>query len=149
MGYIDGSISWLQWNAACPFVGYLISEGAFMRIAVTAQGPTLDSPIDPRFGRARYLIVVDTDTGEHAAVDNIVNLNAAQGAGIQTGKKVVECKAQAVITGHVGPKAFSVLDAGGVAIYTGAAGTVTQAVEQFKAGSLRRTQSANVEGHWV
>jgi len=120
-----------------------------MRVAVTAQGPTPDSLIDPRFGRARYLIVVDTDTGEHAAVDNVVNLNAAQGAGIQTGKKVVEWKAQAVITGHVGPKAFSVLSAGRVAVYTGAAGTVTQAVEQFKAGSLQRTQSADVEAHWA
>ena len=118
-----------------------------MRVVVTAQDAHLDSPTDPRFGRARYLILVDTETGEHSPVDNNVNLNAAQGAGIQTGKKVVELKAQAVITGHVGPKAFSVLDAGGVAIYTGASGTVSQAVEQFKSGSLQRAQSANAEGH--
>jgi predicted Fe-Mo cluster-binding NifX family protein len=120
-----------------------------MQVVVTSQGPTLDSPTDPRFGRARYLILVDTDMGDHSPVDNDINLNAAQGAGIQTGKKVVELKAQAVITGYVGPKAFSVLDAGGVAIYTGASGTVSEAVEQFKAGVLHRTQCANVEGHWA
>lgn len=120
-----------------------------MRVVVTSQGPALDSPTDPRFGRARYLILVDTDTGEYSSVDNDMNLNASQGAGIQTGKKVVELKAHAVITGHMGPKAFSTLDAGGVTIYTAASGTVSQAIEQFKAGSLQRTQSPNVEGHWA
>jgi predicted Fe-Mo cluster-binding NifX family protein len=118
-----------------------------MQVVVTSQGPALDSPTDPRFGRARYLILLDTDTGEYSAVDNDINLNASQGAGIQTGKKVVELKAQAVITGHVGPKAFSTLDAGGVAVYTGATGTVSQGFEQFKSGSLQQAQSANVEGH--
>jgi predicted Fe-Mo cluster-binding NifX family protein len=120
-----------------------------MRVVATSQGPTLDSPTDPRFGRARYLILVDTDTGEYSSVDNDINLNAAQGAGIQTGKKVVELKAQAVVTGHVGPKAFLVLNAGNVSIYTGASGTVSQAIEQFKSGLLKQAQSANVEGHWT
>lgn len=120
-----------------------------MQVVVTSQGPTPDSPADTRFGRARYLILMDTDTGGFSSVDNDINLNAAQGAGIQTGKKVVELKAQAVITGHMGPKAFSVLDAGGVAVYTGASGTVSQVFEQFKAGSLRRAQSADVEAHHV
>jgi len=120
-----------------------------MRVVVTSQGPTLDSPTDPRFGRARYLILMDTDTGEYSSVDNDINLNASQGAGIQTGKRLVELKAQAVITGHAGPKAFSTLDAGGIAVYVGASGTVSQALEQFKAGTLERIQSANVEGHWA
>lgn len=120
-----------------------------MRVVVTAQGPDLTSPADPRFGRARYLILVDTETGAHTAVDNDINLSASQGAGIRTGRKIVEMKAQAVITSHVGPKAFSTLDAGGVAIYTGASGTVSQAIEQFKAGSLQRAQRADVAGHWV
>ena len=56
---------------------------------------------------------------------------------------------EGVITGHVGPKAFAALQAGGVKVYTGASGTVAEAVEQFKAGKLRATESANVEGHWV
>lgn len=120
-----------------------------MRVAVTSQGMQLDSPVDPRFGRARYLILVETETGEYSCVDNEINLNAAQGAGIQTGKRIVELKAQAVITGHVGPKAFTVLHAGGIAIYTGASGTVNQAVEQFKAGAWSQAQSADVEGHWA
>ncbi len=120
-----------------------------MRVIITSQGATLDSLVDPRFGRARFLIRVDTDSGEHSTIDNEINLNAAQGAGIQTGRKVAESNVEAVITGNVGPKAFSTLSAAGVAIYTGASGTVTQAIEQLKAGSLQLAQSANVQGHWA
>jgi predicted Fe-Mo cluster-binding NifX family protein len=119
-----------------------------MKLAVTSQGATLQSPLDPRFGRAKYFILLDTETGAVTAVDNSVNLNAAQGAGIQAAKKIVELGTDTLITGHVGPKAFSTLQAGKIRIYTGASGTVADAVEQFKAGKLEAASSADVEGHW-
>jgi predicted Fe-Mo cluster-binding NifX family protein len=119
-----------------------------MKLAVTSQGATLQSPLDPRFGRAKHLILLDTGTGALSVVDNSVNLNAEQGAGIQAAKKVVELGAEALITGHVGPKAFSTLQAGKIRIYTGASGSVADAVEQYKAGKLEAASSANVEGHW-
>jgi len=120
-----------------------------MKVAVTAQGRELNSPVDPRFGRARFFIVADTDTGAFSVADNAQNLNAAQGAGIQAGRNVVELGVEAVITGHVGPKAFATLQAGGVNIYTGATGSVADAIEQFKAGTLKESSRADVEGHWV
>ncbi|MCE5277527.1 MAG: NifB/NifX family molybdenum-iron cluster-binding protein [Planctomycetaceae bacterium] len=120
-----------------------------MKIAVTAQGRDLDAPLDPRFGRAKFFIIADTETGDFNAADNEQNLNAAQGAGIQAGRNVVQLGVEAVITGHVGPKAFVTLQAGGVTIYTGAAGSVREALEQFKAGKLKPSNDADVEGHWV
>ena len=120
-----------------------------MKVAVTAEGREPGSPIDPRFGRGRFFVVVDTETGEYTAADNTQNLNAVQGAGIQAGRNVVELGVQAVITGHVGPKAFSTLRAGGVKVHTGATGTVADAVAQYKAGKLKLAESADVEGHWV
>ena len=120
-----------------------------MKVAVTSQGRELSSAVDPRFGRAKVFVIVDTETGEYTTADNSQNLNADQGAGIQAGRNVVELGVEAVITGHVGPKAFVTLQAGGVKIYTGAAGTVADAVEQFKAGKLKRSAGADVEGHWV
>jgi len=120
-----------------------------MKIAVTSQGPDLDSAVDPRFGRARYFIVVDTESGDATAHSNEQNLAAAQGAGIQAGRTVIGLGVAAVVTGNVGPKAFATLLAGKVAVYTGAEGSVREAVEQFKAGRLRAAEGANVEGHWV
>ena len=120
-----------------------------MKVIVTSQGRELNSPVDPRFGRAKYFLVVDTETGDFSATDNSQNLNAAQGAGIQAGKNVVDLGAEAVITGHVGPKAFATLHSGGIKVYTGAAGTVADAIEQFKADKLKSSSGADVEGRWV
>ncbi len=120
-----------------------------MKVAVTSQGSDLSSPVDPRFGRAKYFIVVDLDTDEFSVHDNAQNLNAAQGAGIQAGRTVVELGAGAVLTGNVGPKAFTTLQAGNVEVYPGASGSVKEAVEEFKAGRLAGAKKANVEGHWA
>ena len=120
-----------------------------MKVAVTSQGRELNSAVDPRFGRAKYFLVVDTETGDFSAADNSQNLNAAQGAGIQAGKKVVDLGVEAVITGHIGPKAFATLQAGGVGIYAGATGTVADAIEQFRAGKLKQSSGADVEGRWM
>ena len=78
-------------------------------------------------------------------MDNSMNLNASQGAGIQAGRNVVELGVEAVVTGHVGP-GRSPPSVGRVGVYTGASGTVAEAVEQFKAGALMRQDGADVEG---
>jgi predicted Fe-Mo cluster-binding NifX family protein len=120
-----------------------------MRLCITAQGPEGDSPVDSRFGRAKLFRVVDTDSGRTDVIDNVQNLQAAQGAGIQSARRCVQLGVQAVITGNVGPKAFSVLQAEGVAVYTGAAGTVDQALVQFGQGKLTQADGATVSGHWT
>ncbi len=120
-----------------------------MKIAVSSTGATLESAVDPRFGRAKCFIVIDTDSNAYEARDNSVNLNAVQGAGIQAAKNVVDTGAQAIVTGNVGPKAFAVLSAAGVTVYTGASGTVRDAVDAFKTGALSSVGRANVEGHWM
>ena len=120
-----------------------------MKIAVTSKGTELTSEVDPRFGRARYFIVMDTESDAFEAVDNEQNLNAAQGAGIQAAQKVAEADVEALISGNVGPRAFATLNAAGIKIYIGAEGTVADAAEQFKAGKLKAADDANVEGHWA
>jgi len=120
-----------------------------MKVVVTAQGSNLDSPVDPRFGRARYFLLIDTDTGQFTAHDNVQNLNAPQGAGIHAAQTVVQLGAEAVLTGNVGPKAFATLQAGQIAIHPGATGTVRQALEEWRSGRIPPAAKANVEGHWV
>jgi predicted Fe-Mo cluster-binding NifX family protein len=120
-----------------------------MKLAVTSQGTGLDSPVDPRFGRAKHFVLVDTETGEVLAHDNAQNLNAPQGAGIQAAQAVSQVGAEAVLTGHVGPKAFATLHVANIAVFTGASGTVNEAIEQYKNNRLQLATKANVEGHWV
>ncbi len=118
-----------------------------MKVVVAAEGPNLQSAVDPRFGRARYFLLVDSETGSFTAHDNTQNLNAAQGAGIQAAQSVVQLGAEAVLTGNVGPKAFATLQAGNVAIYTGAVGTVQEALEKWRSDTLQPAAKATVQGH--
>jgi len=120
-----------------------------MKIAITAQGKELSSEIDLRFGRARWIIVVDSQTGDFAAHDNVVNLNAVQGAGIQTGQNIANLDVEAVITGNVGPNAFKTLNKAGVKIFLAEKQTVQNAIDSLKAGKLKEVDQANVEGHWI
>ena len=52
-----------------------------------------------------------------------------------------------MITGNIGPNAFSILQAAGIKIYTGAQGTIKDAIENYKNGKLKETGTANVDSH--
>lgn len=120
-----------------------------MKLAVTSDGGDLTGRVAARFGRARYFIIYDVDSGEVEAVDNAQNLEAPQGAGIQAARNIADAGVQAVITGNVGPRAFAALQAAGVPVYLEAAGTVGEAIERYKAGELKPIDGASAEGHWV
>lgn len=120
-----------------------------MKIAVTAQGKTLESKVDPRFGRAAGFVITD-ENGEHAEyADNAQNLNAPSGAGIQAAQNIIDQNVDVLITGNCGPKAFSVLSQGEIEVYTGASGTIKEAVEAYGRGDLDKAENPNVEGHWM
>jgi len=116
-----------------------------MKIAVTSLGESLESPIDQRFGRTRFFILYDLASGNWRAYDNNQNLQAAQGAGVQAAQRVVDLGAEAVITGHCGPKAFATLSAAEIAIYQEASGSVQNALDAYRAGSLKHASQADVD----
>ena len=119
-----------------------------MKIAVSSRGPNLDSEVDPRFGRAQFIVVVDSETLAFETLDNNENLNAFKGAGIQAASAVSEKGAEVLLTGHCGPNAFKALQAAGVKVANDASGTVRDAVTAFKDGKLPFSDSPNVDGHW-
>ena len=119
-----------------------------MKIAVSASGPTLDASVDARFGRAPYFIMVDPDNLEFEAVANQTNLQAAQGAGIQTATLVARYKPAAVLTGHCGPKAFQTLKTAGIPVILGISGSVREAVDQYRQGKLAPASIPDTGSHW-
>jgi len=119
-----------------------------MRIVITAKGEGLEAAVDPRFGRAGRFLLFDTLTRELQTVDNTQSLNAAQGAGVQAAQTVCGLGADCLLTGHCGPKAFRALQAAGVRVYTGASGTVGEAIAALEQGRLQPASSADVDGHW-
>ncbi len=119
-----------------------------MKIAVTSTGQDLDAQVDPRFGRAAYLVIVDVDTLEFSVIDNATNRNAFKGAGIQAAAAVCDNGAEALLTGFCGPNAFKALDAAGIKVANDVTGTIREAVDFYKAGNCTYADAANTDGHW-
>ena len=102
-----------------------------MVIAVSATGPTAESPLDERFGRCPWFVLIGLDGDRVVA---LANLNAASrsGAGIQSARLVADRGVSVVLTGNCGPKALAALQAAGIEVVTGCRGTVREVVESFR-----------------
>lgn len=119
------------------------------KIAFTTSGNDLNGQLDKRFGRAPRFLIYDLDAKTYEIVDNKQNLNAAQGAGIQSAQTVAWLGAKALVTGNCGPKAFRVLRAAGIRVFNTDISTVAGALQAYVERKLTEADSANVEGHWV
>lgn len=119
-----------------------------MKIAITALGMDLDSEVDPRFGRARYILILDSDGAIEDVIDNSANLNAMRGAGIQAGKAIADKKVEVLLTGHCGPNAFRALHAARIKVVTEQQGKVREALARLNRGEVTFTDAADVEAHW-
>lgn len=115
-------------------------------IAVTSEGPALTDMVDPRFGRAAGFVVVNLATGAISYVDNRGSQVMSQGAGIQAAENVAGAGVQVVLSGFVGPKAFTALSAAGIAVIQDVENmTVSQAVERYKSGELVPADAPNAQ----
>ena len=120
-----------------------------MIAAIPTTGEEINSQLDLRFGRAKYILLYNTEDKTVRTIQNQVNLNAAQGAGIQTAQTIVDANADVLITGNLGPKAFRVLDAGGIKSYLSSASSAEVAINDYEQDKLELATAPNVEGHWT
>ena len=107
-----------------------------MRIAVASEGRELSSKIDPRFGRARYVVIHDTASGELEVLDNQEISQLAGGAGVKAAEAVVDNNIDYVISQNFGPKALQVFKVANVKAAVFSDGTVADAIELTKRGQL-------------
>ncbi|MFP4588664.1 MAG: NifB/NifX family molybdenum-iron cluster-binding protein [Candidatus Bipolaricaulota bacterium] len=116
-----------------------------MKVIVTAAGTDKVSNVDPRFGRCPYFVIWKSDSDQLQVIDNSSS-NAASGAGVQAAQTVIERGADAVITGNVGPNAFRALDSASIPVYTGAEGTVEQALSDWQEEKLQKAERPTSQG---
>ena len=108
-----------------------------MKITVSARGKTLDSDMDPRFGRSAGFVLFDTETGQTVYLDNSAQLVPAQGTGIKAAQMIADAGTDVLITGQMGPKAAQVLSRSGIKLYVGTGGTVQDAIHSLERDELR------------
>lgn len=116
-----------------------------MLIAITAQGNSLQSEIDPKFGRAAYYLIVNTETDEVTVHDNSDGINASNGAGTGAAQTLSEYGVEALYTGRVGPKAADVLKQANIPYYENITGTVQGVLNQLKGGAVAQNISQSAE----
>jgi len=117
-----------------------------MKIAVSSKGDKLDADVDQRFGRCKYFLIVDSENMDFNTISNESSM-ARGGAGIKAAETVVNNGAEVLITGNIGPNAYRTLSAGGVKVFTGANGSISDAIKSYKNGELEESKSSNVGSH--
>ena len=118
------------------------------KIAISCEAPSLDASLDPRFGRAAGVLIVDPQTMAFEYRDNGASQAMAQGAGIQAAEIVAAAGAGVVLTGYVGPKAFQALSAVGIKVVQNLDNlTARQALEKYTTGSVGFAKQPNRGRH--
>lgn len=109
-----------------------------MKIAITAHGENRQSAVDSRFSLADYFVLYDDESNTWSALTNIQNPEHTSGLGIHSSQTLAKIGAKVLITGHVGPKAFKVLQAEQIALYSVGEmnSTVEEALAAFQSGKL-------------
>ena len=64
-----------------------------MKIAISATAPNLDAIVDPRFGRAPYFVIADTDSMQFEAIENSSAV-ASGGAGMGTAQMIDKARSR-------------------------------------------------------
>ncbi len=119
-----------------------------MKIAVSSTGTTMDSQIDPRFGRTSYFLIVDPERTEILdVIDNRASQEVAHGAGINAATLVAQSGASVVLTGRVGPKAYAILRAAGIKVVSEITGSVRDALEVFTSGNMQYSDGPDGDAH--
>lgn len=116
-----------------------------MKITVSARGKSLDSDMDPRFGRSAGFTLFDTDTGHTDYLDNSAQLGIAQGTGIKSAKMIVEAGTEVLITGQIGPKAAKILSGSGTKVYACDSGTIREAIQALGRNALKTLSSDAIQ----
>jgi len=120
-----------------------------MKIVISSSTDSIDGPFDPRFGRAAYFCLVDSET-EECEIHANASMNSPGGAGIQAAQFIAEKGAQAAVSGDFGPKAYRTLSEAGIKMFLAPSGetlTCRDLLARFQQGKLNQVGGPTKPGH--
>lgn len=80
-----------------------------MKVAITSSGNSLESNVDPRFGRCAFFAIYDTDSQGIEFIPNPAR-EAEEGAGPKAVQLVASREARKIVSGEFGMKIKPLLD---------------------------------------
>ena len=108
-----------------------------MKIAIFANGSDLNAKVAHRLGASECLLMIDADSGEFEAMPNPAGAGR-HGAGVQAIALAVNRGAKVILTGYCSPAIVHKFKENDIEILTGMAGSVKDAVEQYKKDRFER-----------
>lgn len=108
-------------------------------IAITSSGQNLESRVNPRFGRTQHFLRVDEEGNLDQVISN-PGVGARRGAGIQAAQTIADQGVEVLITGNIGPNAFSALQSAGVKVFLTGSIPAKTAFEKWSGGELEQVQ---------
>ncbi len=107
-----------------------------MYIAIPSEGPSLDDMMSPRFARAPWFLIIDTEGNLVEAVDNEAK-QAAHGAGGVAVQILADKSVSVVFAPRVGPKASASLQMAKMKVYEITGVSCREAFGKYNEGGLR------------
>lgn len=112
-----------------------------VKVAVPVMDPEgMQSELSDHFGMANDFAVFEYDNGVVSDLKYLSNDPSKKGA-MNNGQFLADNGVKMVLAGSIGPHMLTVLLDKGVRVFKGAAGTLEDVVEDFKAGMLTEVYS--------
>lgn len=101
-----------------------------MKIAVTANGGSLEAQVEPHFNRCTHFVVVDSETMKFSAAGSSASKFAG---GIESAavRELARRNVSVLMTRHVVADTAKALEAAGISVVTPPAGTVRDVVQAY------------------
>jgi predicted Fe-Mo cluster-binding NifX family protein len=112
-----------------------------MKICIPTMGESgMQEAICQHFGRAPTFTIIDVDSGDIKVLPNVSEHMGGTGLPTET---IFAEGVQVMIVGGLGPKAVQAFNQAGVEVFVGAAGTVKDAIDDWRAKMLKRADLDN------
>ena len=110
-----------------------------MKVCIPTMGDKgIDEQIGTHFGRVPTYTIVDTETGDVQVINNTTTHMGGVGYAPDL---INDAGADVMLCDGLGRKAIQMFQEKGIMVYVGATGTVSDAIDMWKAGQLQAATS--------